>query len=316
MASAMMLPMDSSELAEMVPTWAMALLSVQGLESALSSIDRGVHRLVDAALEVHRVHAGGDGLQALADHGLGQHGGGGGAVTGDVGGVGGDLLDHLRAHVLELVLELDLLGHGDAVLGHGRGAEGLLQHHVAALGAEGHLHRVGEDVDALHHADTGVVSETNVFCTHWIFLEYLNRESGMARGWVDGGCSALDDAHDVVLAHHQELLAVELDLGARVLAEEHRSPTLTSRGRVLAVVEDLAVADGDDLALDRLLGGGIGDDDATGGGALLLHAADHDAVVQGTDVHLVSPRSFNEGKECPGGGAAARLLALTGSECQ
>jgi hypothetical protein len=43
--------------------------------------------------------------------GLGQHGGGGGAVTGDVGGLGSDFLDHLRAHVLELVLEFDLLGH-------------------------------------------------------------------------------------------------------------------------------------------------------------------------------------------------------------
>jgi hypothetical protein len=36
MASAMMLPIDSSELAEMVPTWAIALVSVQGLEMALS----------------------------------------------------------------------------------------------------------------------------------------------------------------------------------------------------------------------------------------------------------------------------------------
>jgi hypothetical protein len=36
MASAMISPMDSSELAEMVPTWAIALFSVQGLEMALS----------------------------------------------------------------------------------------------------------------------------------------------------------------------------------------------------------------------------------------------------------------------------------------
>ena len=36
---------------------------------------------------------------------------------------GGDLAHHLRAHVLELVLELDLLGDGDAVLGDARGAE-------------------------------------------------------------------------------------------------------------------------------------------------------------------------------------------------
>jgi hypothetical protein len=65
-------------------------------------------------------------LQALDVDRLGEHGRGGGAVAGHVGGLGGDLLDHLRAHVLVLVLELDLLGDGDAVLGDGRGAPGLL----------------------------------------------------------------------------------------------------------------------------------------------------------------------------------------------
>ena len=58
--------------------------------------------------------------EALVEDGLGEDGGGGGAVAGDVGGLGGDLLDHLGAHVLVLVLQLDLLGDGDAVLGDGR----------------------------------------------------------------------------------------------------------------------------------------------------------------------------------------------------
>src|SRR5690606_14166371 len=48
------------------------------------------HGQVDAALQVHRVEAGGDGLDALDDDGLTQHGGGGGAVAGDVIGLGGD----------------------------------------------------------------------------------------------------------------------------------------------------------------------------------------------------------------------------------
>src|SRR3569623_231877 len=75
--------------------------------------------LVDAALEVHRVHPGGDELHAFVDDGLGQHGRRGGAVTGDVGGFGSDFLDHLRAHVLQLVLQFDFLGDRYAVLGHG-----------------------------------------------------------------------------------------------------------------------------------------------------------------------------------------------------
>jgi hypothetical protein len=165
-ASAMIWPIDSSELAEMVPTWAISLLVEQGRESALSSVDGCLDGLVDAALDVHRVHARGDRLETLADHRLGQHGRCGGAVTRDVGGLGGDLLDHLGAHVFELVLELDRLGHGDAVLGDGRGAPGLLDDHVAALRTQGDLDRIGEDVDAVEHPGTGLLAEGNLFCTH------------------------------------------------------------------------------------------------------------------------------------------------------
>ena len=49
-------------------------------------------------------------------------------------GLGGDLVDHLGAHVLELVLELDFLRDRHAVLGDARRAERLLDDDVAALG--------------------------------------------------------------------------------------------------------------------------------------------------------------------------------------
>ena len=49
----------------------------------------------------------------------------------------------MRAHVLELVLKFDLLGDGNTVLGDARRAERLIQHHIAALGAESYAHRVG-----------------------------------------------------------------------------------------------------------------------------------------------------------------------------
>ena len=116
----------------------------QVLELAGDRLDRAV----DAALERHRIVARGDHLDALGVDRAGQHGRGGGAVAGDVGSLGGDFLDHLRAHVLELVFELDFLGDGDAVLGHGRRAEALFEHDVAALGAERHGHGVGQDIDA------------------------------------------------------------------------------------------------------------------------------------------------------------------------
>ncbi|OIQ67925.1 hypothetical protein GALL_504940 [mine drainage metagenome] len=136
------------------------------LGGLLQLLDQGVDGLVDAALEVHRVHAGGDVLHAFAHDGLGQHGGGGGAVTRGVAGLGRDFLDHLRTHVLQLVLELDFLGHGHTVLGHGGGAEGALEHHVAALGTQSGLDCVGQDVHAFDHAGAGVRAENHVFCCH------------------------------------------------------------------------------------------------------------------------------------------------------
>src|SRR5690606_21630416 len=59
-----------------------------GLGELLELVDGGLDGLVDGALEVHRVHAGGDRLGTFADEGLRQHGGGGGAVAGVVGGLG------------------------------------------------------------------------------------------------------------------------------------------------------------------------------------------------------------------------------------
>ena len=99
-------------------------------------------------------------LRPSVDERLAEHDGGGGAVAGDVVGLGRDLLEELRAHVLERLFELDLAGDGHAVIGDGRGAELLVQHDVAALGAERHLDGVGELVDApLEGATSGLVKD-------------------------------------------------------------------------------------------------------------------------------------------------------------
>jgi hypothetical protein len=150
MASAIISPISASPLAEIVPTWAIPRRS--GSSWTLGDVrDDRVDGHVDAALQVHRVHAGGNGLGAFADDGLGQNGGGGGAVAGQVVGLRGHFAHHLRAHVLELVLKFDFLGDGHAVLGDARRAEGLVDDDVAALGTQRHLHGVGEGVDAAQH---------------------------------------------------------------------------------------------------------------------------------------------------------------------
>ncbi len=134
--------------------------------------DDGFNSLVDAALQVHRVHAGGHRLRTFANDGLRQHGRGGGAVAGEVVGLVGDFFHHLRAHVLELIAKFDFLGHGHAVLGDTRSAERLFDDDVTALGAERHLHCVGENVDAAQHTVTRVRSEFYVFSCHVLSLSY------------------------------------------------------------------------------------------------------------------------------------------------
>ena len=128
-------------------------LGDRGCESQLRDLlvqvcDDGPGRLVDADLDVHWVCASCDELRAAREDGLCEHGGSGCAITGDVGGAGGDLLDHLCAHVFELVFKFDLLGDGHTVLGDERGPEALLEDDVTALRSEGDADGVCEAVDA------------------------------------------------------------------------------------------------------------------------------------------------------------------------
>src|SRR5262249_44417952 len=125
--------------------------------------DDGLDREVDTALQIHRVHAGGNGLGAFTDDRGGKHGRGGGAVAGRVSGLGGDFAHHLGAHVLELVLKLDLLGNRNAVLGDAGSAERLVENDVAALRPEGDPHSIGEDIDAAQHAVTRLYAEFDFF---------------------------------------------------------------------------------------------------------------------------------------------------------
>ena len=99
-----------------------------------------------------------------------------------VGGAGRDLADELGAHVLEAVGEVDLLGDGDAVLGDARRAVGLGQHDVAALGAERHLHGIGQQIDPAHHARARVAAEADFLSGHGVTppIVVLNGWAGKA----------------------------------------------------------------------------------------------------------------------------------------
>src|SRR5256885_7469932 len=101
------------------------------------------------------------------------------------------------------------------------------------------------------------------------------------------GLLLLDHAEDVLLAHHEVLGSFDLDLGPGVLGEEHAVPRLDVQGAHLSVLQDLAVSDGDHLALDGFLLGGVRDDDAALGLLLLLHALDDHAILQRPNLHWV-----------------------------
>ena len=99
----------------------------------LEVLDDGFDREIDAALEVHRVHARGQGpLRLRARWRLAS------TVAGVVPSpamsevLESDLAHHLRAHVFELVLKLDFFRDGNAVLGNAGSAEALVDNDVAA----------------------------------------------------------------------------------------------------------------------------------------------------------------------------------------
>ena len=136
------------------------------LGACLDVLDRYFDSHVDAALQIHWVHAGRYILNTFANDGLSKNGCGCGAVASDVVRLGSDFAQHLCAHVFELVFKLDVLGNGDTVFGDARCAEGLVDNDVTAFRAERYLDGVGENVDAAQHAVAGIRAEVNVFGSH------------------------------------------------------------------------------------------------------------------------------------------------------
>src|SRR6516164_8638357 len=92
-----------------------------------------------------------------------------------------------------------------------------------------------------------------------------------------------DDAHNVGLLHDEEILALELDLGARPFAEQHAISSLEIHGDQLAVLVAAARPHSDDFALLRFLLSGIGNDDPALRLLLCFDALDDHAIVQRTE---------------------------------
>src|SRR5260370_32606118 len=76
-----------------------------------------------------------------------------------------------------------------------------------------------------------------------------------------GDRCGLDDAHDVRFVHDQQILAVELDLGAGPLAEQDAVALLDVERHHGTPLVAGARTDGDDLAFHRLFLDGVGNYD-------------------------------------------------------
>src|SRR6185503_20388294 len=75
------------------------------------------------------------------------------------------------------------------------------------------------------------------------------------------GRGALDDAHDVAFLHDHQVFAVDLDLGARPLAEQHAVADFHVERDKLAIFVAGARAGRDDLAFHGLFLSGVGNND-------------------------------------------------------
>src|SRR5690606_6846147 len=95
--------------------------------------------------------------------------------------------------------------------------------------------------------------------------------------------SADDDRQHVASGEHEELVATELDLGAAVLGVEHLVAHGDIERNAVAVVVDAAGTHGDDLALLRLLLGGVRNDQTRRGDLLGFDLLDDDAILERLD---------------------------------
>jgi hypothetical protein len=119
-----------------------------------------------------------------------------------------------------------------------------------------------------------------------------NDLAGDGRGPVKlksgSGSGSADDPEDVAFLHDQQVLAVDLDLGAGPFAEQDAVAGLDVERRDGAVLALGATADGDDFAFLRLFLGGVGDDDPAGRLLFGLYAPDQHAIVQRTKLHAIT----------------------------
>src|SRR5271170_7088416 len=247
-ASAMVLPMCSSELAEMVPTWAMALLSLQGLEIRLSSsvatmTALSMPRLMsiglrpeETAFRPSRMMAWASTVAVVVPSPASSE-----VLDATSFTICAPMFSNLSFSSISLATETPSL----VMVG------------APKLFSSTALRPLGPSVALTAFAR--MLTPRNIRCR----ASSLKRTSLAAIAVVlEMDLLAFDDGHDVFLAHYHEVLAFDLHFRAAVLAEQDLVADFYVERTHLPVLKNLALADRDDLALDGLLGRRVGNYDA------------------------------------------------------
>src|SRR5208283_294909 len=95
--------------------------------------------------------------------------------------------------------------------------------------------------------------------------------------------------HNVALFHDEVLDTIDFDLGARPFAEQDAVADLDVDWDKLAALVAATGSNGYDLALLRLLLGGVGNDDTAGGLRLGIDSLDDNLVVKRSEFHWCTP---------------------------
>src|SRR3546814_3687460 len=101
--------------------------------------------------------------------------------------------------------------------------------------------------------------------TPFYVLPECSRDEGGRSGRLLERHDVVDHAKDIALLHDEQILAIDLDLGARPFAEQDPITGLHRQFDERAVVVAGARPDGDNLAFLRFFLGGVRDDDAARG---------------------------------------------------
>ena len=117
-------------------------LALNRLGHLLDSLNSCIGSLLHALSEHDRVCTCFQVLHTFIDHCLCKNGSSCGTITGNIVGLGSNFSYQLCAHVLELILQLDFLGNGNAIVGDERCAVCLGQHYVSSLRSQSYSDRI------------------------------------------------------------------------------------------------------------------------------------------------------------------------------